>query len=280
MIRYVVAVLTAVILMFGTTSCSSVSTEADEVALHYSGGVFSSKKFQNCVPSSDREFDGPGNAHYVYPAGQRTFSFTGKSGSEAEPIAVTTKDGQEVLVPGFVTFTLKTDCDTLRDFHETIGMKYKAYKDGGGWDSFLNDYIYTPLDSAMNKASLEADGWYSLYSDSGVQAGFEESVKSSLPEEVTKALGEDFISISAVQISKPTVGDGLKSGLAAKEEARLQNEAQKEKNVIARTKYDSLKDCRNAGLSEATCVMVYLAESGSIPFYPIPSGGDLNVSPQ
>lgn len=279
MIKRILIAIVAILSVFAMSSCSSVSTEPDEVAVHYAGGSFSSKNFKGCVDTSTREYNGPGDNHYVYPAGQRTFSFTGAEGSERGPIAVTTKDGQEVLVPGFVTFTLKTDCDTLRDFHETIGMKYKAYKDGGGWDDFLNDYVNTPLDSAMNKASLDADGWYALYSNSSVQAKFEEDVKASLPDEVTKALGEDFITINAVQISKPTVGEGLKEGLSAKEEARLQNDAQKERNAIARTKYDSMRDCRQSGLSEQACLTIYLAESGKIPFYPIPQGGAINVQP-
>lgn len=281
MIKRIIVGLMALAMIVVMSSCSSVSTEPDEVALHYSGGSFSSKNFEGCIDSSNREFNGPGDTHYTYPANQRTFSFTGKEGSEAGPIAVTTKDGQEVLVPGFVTFTLDTDCKTLREFHENIGMKYKAYKDGGGWDSFLNDYIYTPLDSAMNKAALEAPGWYPLYSNSEVQGIFEQAVKETLPDEVTKALGEDFITVNAVQISKPTVSDELKSGLSKKEEARLQNEAQKELNQKVRTQYDTIKDCLATGLDRQNCTLIFLSQNGAdIPFLPIPQGGAVNYQPQ
>lgn len=265
--------------MMFMTGCSTVSTEPDEVGLHYSGGSFSSKEFKGCIATSNREFNGPGDGHYIYPAGQRTFSFTGAEGSERGPIAVTTNDGQELDVPGFVTFTLDTDCETLREFHEKVGMKYGAYKDGGGWDSFLNDYIAVPLTAAMNKASLDS-GWYELYSSSEAQADFEDYVKSNLPVEVEKALGDDFLTINAVQISKPAPSEELKKALAGKEQARLDNEAQKERNAVARTKYDSLKDCRQSGLSENACITVYLAESGQVPFYPIPQGGNLTVTPQ
>jgi len=268
----------AALALFSMNACSSVSTEPDEVALHYSGGSFSSKNFQDCVDPSNREYNGPSDSHYIYPAGQRTFSFTGAEGSEQGPITVTTNDGQNLNVPGFVTFTLDTTCETLRDFHEKVGMKYGAYKDGGGWDAFLNDYIAVPLTSAMNKASLDS-GWYALYSSSEAQADFEEYVKANLPAEVEKALGADFLTINAVQISKPQPNEELTAALAQKEQAKIENDAQKERNAVARTKYDSLRDCRQAGLSEAACVTIYLAESGDIPFYPIPSGGNLNVSP-
>lgn len=271
----------AVVFAFLATGCSSVSTEPDEVALHYSGGSFSSKNFESCVDSSNREFNGPGDAHYVYPANQRTFSFTGAEGSERGPINVTTVDGQEVSVPGFVTFSLNTDCETLREFHEKIGFKYKAYKDGGGWTPFVNDYIYTPLDAAMNEASLAAapEGWYSLYSDAEIQNAFEVAVVEALPDEVAAAIGGDFITIHAVQISKPNISEELRDGLQASETARLENQAQTERNEVARTKYESMTDCLNAGLSESACVTIFLAENGDIPFYTVPQGGSLNVNP-
>lgn len=275
----VIATLAALAgLMLVSTGCSTVSTEPDEVALHYSGGSFSSKNFKDCVEASKRSVDGPGDTHYIYPKGQRTFSFTGAEGSEQGPITVTTNDGQNLSVPGFVTFTLDTDCKTLRAFHEKIGIKYKAYRDGGGWDDFLNDYIAVPLTSAMNKASL-GGGWFDLYSKAEVQAKFEEYVKENLPDEVQKALGEDFITINAVQISKPKPSEELTNALAAKEQARIDNEAQVERNKVAKTKYDSQRECRSAGLSEEACLIIYLAETGKVPFYPLPAGGNINISP-
>lgn len=279
-VKKIIAVVVAFLGLSMLTGCSSVSTAADEVALHYKGGPFSSKTFANCVGSASRDIDGPGDKHYVYPRGQRTFSFTGRAGSEIHPIVVTTKDGQNLSVPGFVTFTLKTDCKTLRDFHERVGMKYGAYKGGGpngrGWNEFLNDYIAVPLTSSMNKASLST-GWYDLYSSSEAQAKFEEYVKDNLPAEVTKALGEDFITINAVQISKPQPSDRLTDALASAEEAKLADKAQKQKNAVARTKYDSMQDCRRSGLSENACLVIYLADSGKIPFYTVPQGSDLNI---
>lgn len=287
MIRSVIVAAVAIALLF-VTGCSTVSTEPDEVALHYTGGSFSSKNFKGCVDASNRSVDGPGDQHYIYPTGQRTFSFTGAEGSERSPMPVTT-GSQEVLIPGFVTFTLNTDCKSLREFHEKVGKKYGAYKDGGGWGAFLNDYVAVPLSSTLNEAAgaikapsgQSADqNWYRLYTNADTQKQFEAYVKANLPGEIENTLGNDFITVNAVSISKPDISSDLKSSLAAKEKARLDNEAQKERNTIARTKYDSLKDCRQSGLSETACVTVYLAEQGDIPFYPVPQGGNLNISPK
>jgi len=286
-IKTLIAGIVVAAMMF-MTGCSSVSTEPDEAALHYSGGSFSSKNFKGCIDPSNRSVDGPGDAHYTYPVGQRTYSFTGAEGSERGPINVTT-GSQEVTVPGFLTFTLNTDCETLRKFHEKVGQKYKAYKDGGGWDDFLFDYVDVPLNAIMNEAAGAIDtpegstaeqNWYYLYTNEKAQRQFESYVKENLPAEIESTLGGEFITVNAVSIAKPGISDALKQSLAAKEQARLDNEAQKERNTIAATKYDSLAACRKAGLSEGACITVFLAESGDIPFYPVPQGGNLNISPK
>lgn len=287
--KTVIAALIVGAMMF-MTGCSSISTEPDEVALHYSGGSFSSKSFKGCVDSSSREFDGPGDNHYVYPKGQRTFSFTGAEGSERGPINVTT-GSQEVSVPGFVTFTLSTDCETLREFHEKVGNKYQAYKGGNdnrGWNDFLNDYVAVPLDSTLNKAAgaitlpegvSQDQAWQALYTSADAQKEFESYVKENLPDEIEATLGSQYITVNAVSIAKPTVSDALKGALSQKEEARLENEAQKEKNAQVRTQFDTVKDCLNTGLDEQSCTLIFLSQSGAdIPFLPVPQGGAVNFS--
>ncbi len=281
--RITMALVALLLLIPIITGCSQASTEPDEQALHYKGGAFSSSKFDNCIGTSTRNFDGPGDAHYIYPAGQRTFSFTGAKGSESAPLEVTTHDSQQLAVPGFVTFTLTGDCDSLRSFHERIGKKYGAYKDGGrdgqGWNEFLLDYIDVPLQAAMNEASLNFD-WQTLYSDSAAQSEFEANVKADLPEQVATALGnKDYITINAVQIGKPLPAQALLDGLTAVEAAKLVKTAQDEKNKANVSKYQTFADCREAGLTEQACMTIYLSDSGKIPFWPIPAGANVNVTP-
>lgn len=272
------------------SACSTVSTEPDEVALHYSGGEFSSKKFQACVDASSRDRSGPGESYYVYPKGQRTFSFTGKQGAESNPIAVTT-GSQEVLVGGFVTFTLNTDCKALREFHEKVGKKYEAYKDGKdgkGWREFLNDYIYVPLNATLNNAAgaikvpagaSAEQNWYLLYTSDATRKDFEKYVKENLPDEIKSTLGENFITVNAVSISKPDISDGLKASLSKKEQARLENDAQKQQNEKVRTQFDTIRDCLATGLDKQSCTLIYLSQNGgNIPFVPVPQGGSVNYS--
>ena len=287
--KSIVLAIVAVALVVLTAGCSTVSTEPDEVALHYSGGSFSSKNFKDCVDASNRNYDGPGDAHYIYPKGKRTFSFTGAEGSEQDPVDVTT-GSQEVSVGGFVTFTLNTECKVLREFHETVGLKYKAYKDGGGWDDFLNDYISVPLDATLNEAAAgitlpegvsRDQAWQVLYNDPVAQDEFEEYVKENLPTEIEQTLGKNFITVQEVSIKKPNISGDLKESLAAKEKARLDDEAQKQRNAQVRTQYDTIKDCLATGLDRQSCTLIFLSQNGAdIPFLPVPQGGSINFQPQ
>lgn len=257
------------------TACSSVSTSPDEQALHYKGGSFSSKSYESCIDPSTREFNGPGDDHFVYPAGQRTYSFTGRKGSESKAIKVKTQDSQQLSVKGFVTIELTNDCKLLRKFHEAIGSKYKAYEPGG-WLNLLNDYVAVPLNSTMDKAAL-AYPWRTLYSSSDALTEFENAVKENLPAEVKTAMGDSFITVKAVSLETPEPDKELLDGLKASEKAKLDNAAQKERNEKLRTQYDSFKDCRKA-MSEESCLVLKLAEDGDVPFYPIPAGGSINVT--
>ena len=54
---------------------TTVSTGPDQVALHYSDGAFTPRRFKDCVPSSTRAWDGPGDKHFSYPSSQRNYVF-------------------------------------------------------------------------------------------------------------------------------------------------------------------------------------------------------------
>lgn len=254
------------------SGCSSVSTGPDEQAAHYKGGATQSKKFEKCIKPSTREYDGPGDSHFVYPAGQRTYSFTGRKGSEADAISVKTNDSQEMTVKGFVTFELTEDCKLLRKFHEQIGSKYEAYE-AAGWSEFLGDYMGVPLNSTMDKAALSFD-WRTLYSSNEALGKFETYVTENLPTEVKSAMGEGYITVKTVSLETPQPTKNLREGLESKEKAKLENDAQKEQNQKLRTQYDSFRDCKKV-LSEASCVTLRLAENGDIKIYPIPQGSGI-----
>jgi hypothetical protein len=176
---------------------------------------------------------------------------------------------------------LNTDCETLRKFHELIGLKYKAYFDdagmdtgtSAGWLKLLNDYLAVPLNSVMDRAGLQT-GWRTLYTSSDAINTFEDYVVKNLPAEVDKAIGTPgLITVKQVNIETPQPPAELLQALKANEVAKAENDAQKQRNEVARTKYQSLADCRASGLTENACVLLKLAEDGKISILPVGPGG-------
>jgi len=286
--RVLSAVALAAALVVAAAGCTISNTAPDFRGLHYTGGAFSSTNFVKCQDPGTRVQDGPDDKHYYYPMGQRTFSFTDREGAETPPIAIKTKDSQEMTVKGFVTFELNPDCDTLKRFHEVIGLKYRAFftedeMDNGqlsaGWLSFLGDYLAVPLNSTMDRAGLQS-GWRTLYTSNDAISAFEDYAAKNLPAEVDRAIGTPgLVTVKQVNIETPQPSPELLDALKKTEVAKAENEAQKQKNEVARTKFQSMQDCKAAGLSENTCLLIKLAEDGSIPFLPIGPGGMVVTPP-
>ncbi|MFI6510023.1 hypothetical protein ACIBCT_20660 [Streptosporangium sp. NPDC050855] len=89
----ILVVVLLVISAFLLSSCSRVSTQPDEVVLHYAGGTFEAIKFEKCInPSSGATLLGPGDRGFSYPFGQRTFDFSGADDAESKPLSVVSKE--------------------------------------------------------------------------------------------------------------------------------------------------------------------------------------------
>lgn len=275
------AIAIMVALMLALTGCAGYNPDIDETAIETDGYIFikTDKKLVECHSAGTAGYGGVGNDVVNLPAGQRTFSFTGNSSeAEMEPVPAVTVDGQTLAVPGFVKFTLTNDCTDLYDFWTKIGVKYDA-DSGEGWNNFLNDYLGTPITSSVNDATGDK-GWLSLYQDATLRTDLEKELNATLQSKINSALGSDkWITIQGVTLSKPIASDELVRGLEAAEKAKLENKAQEQRNATARTKYETLGDCKKE-VSEDWCAIFFLADQGKIDLLPIPSGGNLNVSPR
>jgi hypothetical protein len=282
-VRTVMALFAAIALLVGASGCGSVvKTGQDYQAVWYEDGELSAQKFKDCVDPAVRDRKGLGDKFYFYPVGDRTFSFTGRPGSESGPVTIKTKDSQEMSVLGFIQFELTTDCEVLRKFHEQIGLKYGAYFDdngkSAGWGEFLNDYFAVPLNSIMDKAGLQQN-WNDLYSNSASVTTFEKYVVDNLGAEIESNLPAGFINVKAVSIETPNPSEGLRKNLEARENAKAEKQVQDEKNKVRESKYAGAAECMKVFTKEQ-CLVLELAEKGDIPFYPVPQGGSINVTPK
>ncbi len=218
-----VLLLVAGLIVVSVARPTTVSTGPDQVALHYSDGPISARRFADCVNPSTRAWNGPGDKHFVYPSSQTNFVFD-QGDSDGPPITFVTKDGIEMTVEGVANFLLNTDCDALRKFHDLIGNRYAAYMDGAdrpvGWNRMLSVYIQRPLDTAIDRAGQKYT-YTDLYMDPNVKAQWENDVVAALPDLVNRQTDGDisFFENFAVTLQKPEPPQSVKDALISQQEA-------------------------------------------------------------
>jgi hypothetical protein len=290
---FLLAVIVAVVAAFGLSGCSRVSTQPDEMVLHYAGGAFEAIKFERCInPSSGATLLGPGDSAYSYPFGQRTFDFSGSEEAESKPISIVSKDNVEMQVAGSATFTLNTDCETLRQFHERIGLKYRAFFDGRdspGWRSMLNFYLKQPLDRALDAASQEFE-WKKLFNDPNAKQQWEERVGALARQFIKETAGADYFCQPnyvgtgdcgdiVLTIQKPEPPASLIEALAAEQAAKQQNLAQQQINAKVKTELESVQDLVKV-LGPQGAILWKAIQDGRVQIVPVPQGGNINITPQ
>ena len=238
--RIIMALGVAIVLF--TTGCATTSAPADLRGVHYSGGSFSSKKFDNCIEPSTRDFS-PGDKYYYYPTRQISFEASESKASERGRFVVVSEDNAELYVPVRLTFRLDAKCETLRKFHEEVGSRYNAAiqedvtDDGettsadypGGWVDLLNDVIGKPLDNTLIRVAQEYP-WREVWNDDAVRLEMQEQIKAQIESLVNDQSGGDYFTDFTVLVQKPEpVDPALVNSIAAEQAGIAQANADKAK---------------------------------------------------
>jgi len=266
------------------TACANLETQGDVVGIRYSGGAIFPEaiEFKECQGKSEQHFGAAGDNTYTYPVGQRTFKFSNDPGSDSPPLTTSApgpNGGQpiEMQVSGTVFFTPKfANCDTLRKFHETIGLKYRAWIDNGfeGWNEAIGVYIKDPTDRTVDNESLKSD-WIKLSSNAEAKHQWETNVTTELPKLMEQSGGGEFFHIDYVILQKPDLPANVKSAIADTEAARQQAQtAEQVKNAAASfpggvQAYQEYQ--RNQAVNKAI-------ESGNVKVIPVPAGSPIMVN--
>jgi hypothetical protein len=298
LLKRLMVAITGLAVLLGFSGCGSlIKTDQQTQALWYEDGDFQAQTFKGCILSATRERKGIGDAFYRYPIGDRTWSFTGRSGSDAEPIKIKTSDSQEMMVIGFMQFTLTNNCETLRTFHERIGLNYGvAFADGAstsdGWKRFLNDYIAVPVNSVMDRGGMQHDvrGLYNnaeitsplcdveqkVATRCGRQDAFRQYVQHNVQGEIDKVLGiPGFLKVKLVATETPQPDQSLLDSFKKVEQARADAAAQEERNKFAQKKYGEVSECVKV-LGPDACFRLELQKGPNPPQY-IPQGSQIHV---
>lgn len=294
--RIAVPLLLAASAAASLTGCTSMSTDSDTVGLVYNAGAISNTRFDVCVPRGTKEWDGPQDKHYEYPAGQRTYRFGLAKGVDTGVISATTKDPITLDTEGIITLELNESCKPikgtdgeieyqgglLQKFHEEIGNKYSPTLNDGAttekWRDMLNDYLGEALKRAVTEATQQF-GWEEIYTNEAKKAEWEKSVLQRLPRYLKQAMGDDYLTIKSVTIQKPNLPKDLDDSIRGKQVAIKDNEAQTERNTKIDNELTSIRAMVKV-LGPDGYVALKAIESGRVTMMPIPSGAPLAVSPQ
>lgn len=278
------------LLVLVLAGCASTTTQPDQRALHYDAGpIAGAPDFETCFGPAERSIDDIGDQHYTYPYGQRTFDFSNGKTADSGPITVVSRDNVTMTVTGVATFALNPDCETLREFHERIGLKYEAWTQEG-WDELLSVYLKQPMDKAMDAVSKKY-GYRELYSDPEVKEQWEAEVGRLVAAEVEALTGDpyfcnpDFRAAEGqscgdlqVTIQTPIPPENIVNALTAEQEAVAQNEAQKQKNATVQTELESIR-ALVAVLGPEGYVLYRAVLDGNVQVVPVPSGVGVNIVP-
>lgn len=233
-------------------ACSYASPDTASVGLSYTGGSFESKSFSKCVAPGKKETADIGGDVYYYPVGTRTWDFSNRPGADSGPILVSTKNNQELIVSGTISFVLDTNCDPFTDaqgkqwpgghiqkFHDTLGRSNGAFFGENsteipqGWRNTLGKFLGGPSERAMDTTGGNYT-WQDLYSDPGTVKAFTDAVVAAIPDKVKDATGgENYFQIVSVQLDKPTVPDALRNELQAREAAILAQQTANDQRAFA-----------------------------------------------
>lgn len=219
----------AALMIAGLASgCATASTGPDMIAIHYKGGTTQAKEFVGCLDPSKRSGFDPGDQYYGYPVRQVSYDATGGSGSESSPFKVVSNDNAELFVPATVTFRLKSDCETMRKMHETIGSRYNAYFDASGstsdqndgWVRMLNFVIGKPMDATLDRVAQEYK-WREVWNNPKVKAEMEQEVTEAMDDLVARQAGGDFFEDFSVLLQKPDPVDEELKGAISTEQSNV-----------------------------------------------------------
>lgn len=268
------AALLAIPVALVLTGCS-LSPAPDQAGLIYDAGPLSKTSFQECVAPGARAFYGPADQEFTYPAGQRTYVFGTGDEADIDYIRVADRDGIDLGVAGQLRFTLNTDCDTLVQFHEKIGLKYDGGKD---WSGILAVYLQQPLRKAITEAT-QGQTWRELYQDPKTKSAWEQAVKDALPAAINQATGGDYFTNIDLSLQKPVLPQALTDQLLATQRASEAAIAQEEENRRLELKAQgerALIDLYGAD----NYVILKAIEDGSIQILPVPQGAIVNLPSQ
>ncbi len=288
-----VAVLVAILLLaFAPAFVSGLKkTPRNMIGISYGGGPFESAHFQRIVqPGSGLFFNGWYDPLYLYPVDQQNYiiSKNPRVGAVrgADSILAPTSDRVPLTFQAAIYFKLNTGL--LRQFHEQLGLQYKAYTTKG-WNNLLQDTFRQQIENAIQEQTRRYDV-SQLYGNATNLVKMQDAVQTSLSQRLISALGEPYFCSPSYKLGgvckPPTfivkqidVPTAVVNAFQAVRTSAIQ--IQVLQNQVAQRKAEAEGIAalnRQLSVAGMNYVLLKAIESGSIQFWVLPSGtGGINL---
>jgi regulator of protease activity HflC (stomatin/prohibitin superfamily) len=168
-------------------------TPRDRVGISYGGGPFEGVHFQRILqPGSNLFFNGFFDSLYLYPSDQVNYIVSQQPNEGAQQgrdaVVAPTRDRVQVTYQVAVYFKLNTD--ELRDFHEQLGLRYRAYTTDG-WNSLLRVTFRQQVENALQEETRKVDV-ADLVGNADLLVELQDNVQARLTQRLEDALGNQF----------------------------------------------------------------------------------------
>ena len=168
-------------------------TPRNRIGISYGGGPFEATHYQRTVqPGSGLFFNGFSDPLYLYPSDQQNYIVSAQKGVGAtkkpDSIIAPTKDRVQVTYQVAVYFKLNTD--RLREFHEQLGINYKAYT-AAGWNNLIHDTFRQQIENALQEETRQVDV-ADLFGNADLLVSLQDRIQNKLSQRLDAALGAKF----------------------------------------------------------------------------------------
>jgi hypothetical protein len=262
-------------------------TPRDRVGISYGGGPFEGVHFQEVVqPGSNLFFNGLFDSLYLYPSDQVNYIVSQQQGvgAQASPDAVVAPTSDRVQARYQVAVYFKLNTDELREFHEQLGLRYRAYTTDG-WNNLIRDTFRQQIENALQEETRKV-AVADLVGDADLLVELQDNVQAKLTQRLEEALGQQFFCAPTFrpggECGNPTFVikrvDIPTSVARAFEDVRTSDIQVETKENEVRQREAEARAIRSLGLTGQEYDILKAIESGKITFWVLPNDSGITVN--